>query len=71
MRGASHTNRFVAGIPGSVDIPLRGLQRNQAYLFKGSPGREEITLAAQFISEGKWQGESCFSMPLSESNSLT
>jgi hypothetical protein len=71
MRGTSHSSRQSAGLHGVFDIPRHGPPTKQANFLVGSLGREEITQATQFISEGKRQGECSLGVILSESNSLT
>jgi KaiC/GvpD/RAD55 family RecA-like ATPase len=69
--GTSHSFRRPVGVPGLNDIPLCGPPGNQDYLLRGSLGTKEITLATHFILKGKRKDESCLSVLLSESNSLT
>jgi circadian clock protein KaiC len=58
--------KISTGISGLDDILGGGLAPNRLYVIEGMPGSGKTTLALQFLSAGRFAGERCLYVTLSE-----
>ena len=60
------TDFLASGVPGLDEVLNGGLTSDRLYLIEGEPGTGKTTLALQFLTEGRRNGESTLYITLAE-----